>query len=93
MGKYKSVKKAMHNNVLDRINMSLGASSSLDEKKAMREMKEELRKSGAGAAIANKNLTRIVGFLPCILCSTFCVGAVQRLWLSLCTAGKICPAV
>ena len=42
MGKYKSVKKAMHNNVLDRINMSLGASSSLDEKKAMREMKEEL---------------------------------------------------
>ena len=49
MGKYKSVKKAMHNNVLDRINMSLGASSSLDEKKAMREMKEELRKSGAGA--------------------------------------------
>ena len=60
MGEYKSVKKAMHNNVLDRINMSLGASSSLDEKKAMREMKEELRKSGAGAAIANKNLTRIV---------------------------------
>ena len=62
MGKYKSVKKAMHNNVLDRINMSLGTSSSLDEKKAMREMKEELRKSGAGAAIANKNLTRIVDF-------------------------------
>jgi hypothetical protein len=52
----------MHNNVLDRINMSLGASSSLDEKKAMREMKEELRKSGAGAAIADNNLTRIVDF-------------------------------
>ena len=51
MGKYKSVKKAMHNNVLDRINMSLGASSSLDEKKAMREMKEELRKERAQTAV------------------------------------------
>ena len=62
MGKFKSVKKAIYNNALDRINMSLGASSSLDEKRAMREMKEELRKSKAGADIANKNLTRIVDF-------------------------------
>lgn len=62
MGKFKSVKKAIYNNALDRINMSLGASSSLDEKEAIREMKEEMRKSKAGADIANKNLTRIVDF-------------------------------
>ena len=48
MGKFKSVKKAIYNNALDRINMSLGASSSLDEKEAIREMKEEMRKSKAG---------------------------------------------
>lgn len=48
MGKYKSVKKAMHNNVLDRINMSLGASSSLDEKKAMRDEGGAAQERGGG---------------------------------------------